>query len=421
MALGSEELAEAPQAPAVRRGWVVAFVLAMVGVAAGWFGPIQILLPAQAERIAGAGGKEALLALVTGYGALASMVANPVWGAVSDRLRTPWGRRRPVLVVGVLVGVVGLLVLASASTRPVMMAGWVCVQVGLNGPMAALAAMLADHVPERQRGTVGAWFGIAQTLGVVAGTAVAVAAGEGALGYVAIAVAVPALATALVLVHHEPRGAEPVEGDAGRDAVAAAQPTGRPAWRTLRPTAAYAWVWTVRLLLNLVNALVLLYLYYYLQDAVRVADPGTWVLVLTAVTALVTVVVAGVGGALSDRWARRRVFVGVASALLAVAAGVMAGLPHLPAVVVATVLVGGGWGLYVAVDLAVLTAVLPDPSTRATMLGIGNVASALPQVLAPVIAAPLVTSAGGYPLLYGLAVVLSLLGLLATRMLRAVP
>lgn len=414
MSIVSGEVAEADALPGVRRGWVVAFVLAMVGVAAGWFGPIQILLPAQAERIAGAGGKEALLALVTGYGALASMVANPLWGAVSDRLRTPWGRRRPVVVAGVAVGVAGLLVLAAADSRPAMMAGWVAVQIGLNGPMAALAAILADHVPERQRGTVGAWFGIAQTLGVVAGTAVAVAAGEGALGYVAIAVAVPALGVVLLVVHHEPRaGGDLPPEEAGR--------APRPAWRTLRPTAAYAWVWTVRLLLNLVNALVLLYLYYYLQDAVGVADPGTWVLVLTAVTALVTVVVAGVGGTLSDRWGRRRVFVAAASVLLAVAAAVMAALPHVPAVVVATVLVGCGWGLYVAVDLAVLTAVLPDPSTRATMLGLGNVASALPQVLAPVIAAPLVTSAGGYPLLYGLAVALSLLGLLASRMLRAVP
>jgi MFS family permease len=321
-----------------------------------------------------------------------------------------------VFVLGTIVGVAGLLGLAAAETPGTMLAGWVAVQIGLNGPMAALAAIIADRVPERQRGTVGAWFGIAQTLGVVAGTAVAVVAGEGPLGYVAVAVAVPALGVALLLVHREaPTTAAPLAGST------LAAPDAGPAWRTLRPTLAFTWVWSLRLLLNLVNALVLLYLYYYLQDAVGVAEPGTWVLGLTALTALVTVGVAGVGGVLSDRWGRRRVFIAAAAVLLAAASALLAAAPVIPAVLVATLLLGSGWGLYVAVDLAVLTAVLPDPSTRATMLGFGNVAAALPQVLAPVIAAPLVTSSGGYPLMYGLAAGLCIVALLGVRLLRDVP
>jgi MFS family permease len=407
-----------PGAPAVAvlagprvptRGWLVAYVLAMVGVAAGWFGPIQVLLPAQADRIA-ADGKEALLALVTGYGAFASMVANPLWGALSDRLRTRWGRRRPVLVAGTAVGVAGLLVLAAADTPAAMVAGWLLVQVGLNGPLAALAAMLADHVPERRRGTVGAWFGIAQTIGVVAGTAVAVAAGEGPLGYVALAVAVPCLVTALLVVHHEAPGSSPQAPESPWDGL-----------RGLRPTVPFAWAWGVRLALNLVNALVLLYLYFYLQDGVGVDHPGTWVLALTAITALVTAVVAGVAGAASDRRGRRRPFVAASAVLLAAAATLLAAFPVLPVVLAATALVGVGWGLYVAVDLAVLTAVLPDPRTRATMLGVGNVASALPQVLAPVLAAPLVTRAGGYPVLYGVTAALALAALVGVRHLRDAP
>jgi MFS family permease len=423
---GSAAGAPTSEPPAVDRRWVIAFVLAMVGIAAGWFGPIQILLPAQAARIAGADGKEHLLALVTGYGAIASMIGNPLWGALSDRLRTPWGRRRPVFVLGTVVGVTGLLGLAAAETPGTMLAGWVAVQIGLNGPMAALAAIIADRVPERQRGTVGAWFGIAQTLGVVAGTAVAVIAGEGPLGYVAVAVAVPALGIALLLAHREApttvRGRLPGPGPEhpGTGATLEAPDAG-PAWRTLRPTLAFTWVWSLRLLLNLVNALVLLYLYYYLEDAVGITEPGTWVLGLTALTALVTVGVAGVGGVLSDRWGRRRVFIAAAAVLLAAASVLLAAAPVIPAVLVATVLLGSGWGLYVAVDLAVLTAVLPDPSTRATMLGFGNVAAALPQVLAPVIAAPLVTSSGGYPLMYGLAAGLCLVALLGVRLLRDVP
>src|SRR5690606_25178097 len=69
----------------IPRGWLVALLLATGGVFAGWFGPIQILLPAQAQHFAGLD-KEALLALVTGIGAVASLIANPLWGLLADRM-----------------------------------------------------------------------------------------------------------------------------------------------------------------------------------------------------------------------------------------------------------------------------------------------------------------------------------------------
>ena len=81
---------------AIPRRWHVALFLAAAAVFAGWFGPIQILLPAQALAIAGPDGKEGLLALVTGIGAVVSLIANPLWGIISDRLSATVPRRRPV-------------------------------------------------------------------------------------------------------------------------------------------------------------------------------------------------------------------------------------------------------------------------------------------------------------------------------------
>ncbi|PRY68074.1 MFS transporter [Glaciihabitans tibetensis] len=395
-------------APAVSRRWIVAYVLAMVGVAAGWFGPIQILLPAQSARFAGDGGKELALAMVTAYGALVALVANPLWGVVSDRVPSRWGRRRPVFLAGTAVGVVGLVVLGVATDVAWMTVGWVIVQLGLSGPLAALAAMIADGVPERQRGLVGSLFGVAQTLGVVAGTAVAVLAGEGSIGYFALAIAVPALGVALMLQAEAPTPPRPPGALAAGFA------------RGLRPSRDFVWAWIVRLLLNLVNALVILYLYYFLADGVGVDEPGTWVLILTLVNVLVAATVASVGGVLSDRWQRRRAFVVVGAVVLAGGSIVMALVPNTTAVLVATVLIGVGWGAYVSVDMAIMTQVLPAEGTRATMLGVANVASALPQVLAPVLAAPVVTMLGGYPSLYGAVAVIALLALVALSRVRSI-
>jgi MFS family permease len=61
--------------------------------------------------------------------------------------------------------------------------------------------------------------------------------------------------------------------------------------------------------------------------------------------------------------------------------------------------------------MAVITHVLPDAETRATMLGVANIAGTLPQLLAPVVAAPIVTRLGGYPTLYLLTAVIAVLAL----------
>ncbi|MEU4155762.1 MFS transporter [Actinoplanes sp. NPDC026670] len=382
----------------VRRSWMVAYALAMIGVAAGWFGPIQILLPEQAAHLAGDSGKEALLALVTAWGAAASMVANPLWGIVSDRL----GRRRPIFVAGTAIGVVGLVVLSAADTTALMVTGWILVQVGLNGPMAALAAMIGDRVPEGQRGTVGALFGVAQIIGVILGTAVAVVAGSTALGYLAVAVAVPALGASLLIINRE-------------------QPLRAPEKRKWHwPGGQFAWAWVIRFLLNLVNALVLVYLLYYLSDEVGVDDAATWVLIVTVVNVLFAGVFGFAGGVLSDRWEKRKVFVAAGAVILAAGTALMALVPVVPVVLAASVLVGVGWGAYIAVDMAVLTHVLPDPDTRATMLGVANVAGTLPQMLAPVLAAPIVTALGGYRTLYLVTAGFALLALALLPRLRAI-
>src|SRR4029078_5913804 len=127
------------------------------------------------------------------------------------------------------------------------------------------------------------------------------------------------------------------------------------------------------------NALVLLYLYFYLADEVGETDPGSLVLVITLVVVLVAAGTAGVGGTLSDRWGRRVPFVVGSTVVVAAGAVLLAFVPTIPVVLVASALVGIGGGLYISVHLAVLTAGMPSDETHGAMLGIGNIASALPQ------------------------------------------
>lgn len=394
----------------VGRLWVLALTLGVVAVFASWFGPLQILLPAQTDRIAGPGGRESLLALVVGVGAAVSMVANPLWGLISDRARVRLGSRMPVVFAGTAIGVAGQVVLLTADTGPGTLAGWVLVQLGYNGPFAVLAALIADHVPERQRGLVGSLFGVGQIVGVIGGTVVAESVSGGPTGYLVLAVVTPTLLSAIVLAS---RGATTTIDDDGATAP-------RVRLAEFRPTRAFVWAWLLRFLMNLTNAILLIYLFFYLDEVVGTDDPATSVLLVTVITLVLSAVCAAIAGVVSDRLERRRVFA-VAGAL-ATACGLvgLAMAPSLPAVLAAAVVLGMGWGLFVAVDMAIITGSLAASGTAGTLLGVANVASSLPQVVAPVLAAPLVASAAGYPGLYGVGAGVAVAAALCTLPLRSV-
>ena len=79
--------------------------------------------------------------------------------------------------------------------------------------------------------------------------------------------------------------------------------------------------------------------------------------------------------------------------------------------VVGMALGGLGFGLYTAVDLALVADVLPDPNSAAKDLGVMNIAGALPSSVAPAVApAILALGHGSYGALYAVAGACAVLG-----------
>ncbi|TDU80010.1 MFS transporter [Streptomyces sp. KS 21] len=395
--------------------WVGALSLANLGVWVGWFGPLQLLLARQAQQLT-PDHKASTLALVTGVGAAVSMVADPVFGALSDRTTSPAGRRIPWVVAGVAGGAAGLLVLARASSVAGVIAGWCLVQLALNAAYAALTAAVPDQVPPRQRGLVGGWLGVAQVGGILVGTALATVAGGVTAGYLACAAFSVLAAVPYVVMRRDTR----------------LWPDARPAfrWRTFltgfwidpRSHPDFGWAWLTRFLMNLSYSVSTMYLLYYLTDAVHYEDDtDTGVLILTALNALTLLATVVISGVRSDRTGRRKVYVIGSGLVISAATLLLAVWQTWTGAIVASLVLGVGFGVYTSVDFALLTDVLPTAEDRGRDLGVINIANALPQVLAPVIAAPVVTHFGGYTALYVLAGALALAGSVLVRRIRGVP
>ncbi|GAA2609740.1 MFS transporter [Paractinoplanes durhamensis] len=378
--------------------WIGLLSLANLGLWMGYFGPLQVLLPNQIEDIAG-DSKTTALGIVTGLGALVAVIVGPVAGALSDATTARTGRRHTWIIAGALIGAAGLVALTGVHSILGVALGWCLAQAGLNVLQAGLNSIVPDQTPVNQRGLVSGWVGLTQSIGVVAGVVLVTVVGG---GYVVIAVVVVALAVPFVLATRDPLPATPT-----RFAL-----RGTFTWHG----GDFAWAFGTRFLVQLGNAMATLYLLYFLRDKVHYenADDGLTILIIVYTVATVLTVV--IGGVISDRTGKRKPSVIASGLTMAVAAVLLAAWPTWTGALTAAVVLGLGFGVYLSVDQALITQVLPTAEDRARDLGVINIASSAPQVLGPALAFPLVTYLGGYPVLFGVVAVITVLGsVLVTR------
>jgi MFS family permease len=395
----------------VRARWVALLALANLGVFMAFFTPIQVLLPGQIKAIDPAH-KETMLGWVTGLGAFAAVVVNPLAGALSDRTAWRYGRRHVWTLGGAVLGGVALVALAQQHTILGVAVGWVAAQTGFNTMLASLTAAVPDRVPVDQRGAVSGWIGIPQVLGLVLGVVLVTAVVTGnASGYLAVAVLTILLALPFALTTPDdplPRAHRPGRILAG-------------VWVSPRRYPDFGWAWITRFLVQLGNAMGTLFLLYFLADRVHYPDPQGGLLILILVYTVAVTATTVIAGRRSDRTGRRKVFVLWSGLQMALAALLLAVWPTWPVAIVAAAVMGGGFGVYVAVDAALITQVLPKATDRAKDLGMINIASSAPQVLGPALSAPIVVHLGGYPTLYAATAVVTVLGSVFVWRIRSVP
>jgi MFS family permease len=404
----------------VGRRWISLIALANLGLYLAYLGPLSVLLPNQVQAIAGPAHTVAVLGWVTAAGAAVAMVANPVAGALSDRTTGRFGRRRPWLVGGVLAGAAALVLLGGQHTIAGVIAAWCLAQAGLNALQASLSAAVPDHVPVAQRGTVSGWIGLPQSVGVLLAVVLVTDVVSGSAGYALLA----ACAVACVLPFALGTPDLPPPGDLPPWQWRA---FARSFWLSPRRYPDFAWAWLTRFAVNLGNSMTLLYLLYFLRDRLHYgrlfpghkAADGLVILILAYLAGVVLTAVAG--GVISDRTGHRKLLVMVSGLVMAVAAVLLAVWPSWPVAIAAAAIMGLGFGVYLSVDAALVTQVLPSAAGRAKDLGLINIASTGPQVLAPAIAAPLVSSLGGYPALFGTVAVITVAGSLFVRQIQSVP
>ncbi|GAA0956870.1 MFS transporter [Actinocorallia libanotica] len=420
---GTEPPKERREPAPVSRGFITLYVLALLGTYLAVMTPLLVSLAVHLEQIDEAR-KETNLGLVIGVGTFVNIVAGPVIGRLSDLTTGRWGRRRPWIVAGMPIMVGGMLVIAGAGNAGMVLAGYAIGQVGISCIMTGLLAMLPDQVPEAQRGKVSGFAGFtAQIAGVIGFQAANALDGSPYLmfGVPALLCCVLVLVAVLVLPDPVPEAASAKARRSGFDLREILlgfvfDPRRHPDM---------GWTWMGRFLMQFSLMFLSTYQLYFLTDHLDYElDEVTGLLALTGGVGLVmTSGGAVLSGLLSDRLGRRKAFVYAAGTLFAAGFLLVATAPSFLQVFLGSQLILLGAGVFGAVDLAIVTDVIPDRDTQAARyMSIFGIASALPQSAAPVVA-PLILALGGgenYPLLFTVAAAIAITAGLTVRPIKGV-
>ncbi len=303
--------------------------------------------------------------LATG-GACVAALTQIFAGLWSDRRRGDGSRRIEFYAVGAAAGAAALFAFYEAGTLLQLAIAFVALQLALNVAGGPYQAIIPDFVERSRIGIASSWMAGLQSLGNAAGALLA--------SFIAPARALAAALSALLLamcaatvVHARGLQLRP-----------------SPHNERTRVTRAFIDLFISRALMYVGFYTLLGYLLFYvtatlgagaLGDAKR--ETGILIVLFTIVGAL--------GAALAakptDRWDKRIVATAGAAAFI-VALGWFIAAHGAVEIVVATLIAGAGWGIFLVADWAIACRVLP-PRSMASGMGIWNLAIVVPQIVAP--------------------------------------
>jgi MFS family permease len=411
---GQADTSLSPQSP---RGLLPSLSVLALVMFASYAGLGQVLLPNQL-LVLDAAHKVQNLTLISGASFVFTLLTQPIIGTFSDRTRSRMGRRAPWIVIGGAAGALLLVGIGSLGSVIWVAVFWIVLQVSLNSVQGPFTAIIPDRFPRSRRGVASAMFGIGTSLGLTLGVVVAgQLASRLGLAYTSFGAAILVATLLFVLINRDWSSKE-----LARPGKLTARTFFGGLWISPRKYPDFAWAFAARFFFIPGYFMVLFFELYLLTDYVKLSlKSANATIGLLAVASLVTTLISVlIGGVISDRIGRRKIFVYIASVFVAVGFLVPLFLPTVVGLAIMSGVSGVGFGLYTACDTALMTEVLPkDGATAGKDLGILNVATNLPQALSTVFGGILITLIG-YRGLFVFGIVFVILAVFALRPIKAV-
>lgn len=357
---------------------------------------------------------EMAFATITSITSMFSLVIALIWGALSDRTRSRFGRRTPWIFIGSFVSGFGLFLLGHMSTTASLTLAYCLNNMGQNALQTPMYALLADRCPQESRGTLSSGFG-ATVIGAPIGTII----GSQFLGqsYQAWGFVVGALFMVisglipLAIMPREPSSRHypklsGTESGIVREILGAIRPP--------RFAIAHDFYKALagRFFMLMSYQMIMQYQLYIMERYIglSVRQAGAAMVTLSTITLVVSVIGTFFSGPVSDRIGRRKPPIIIASVLFAVGTAMPWLMPSVTGMYLYVGIAGFGYGIYMAVDQALNVDVMPDKENSGKYLGFLNLATTFGFTLAPMITSSIVSVTGSYAVSFPISMAGSLIG-----------
>lgn len=366
-----------------------------------------VLLPMHYKTIEGVN-PDALIGIVNAFTAVASLIANLMFGNFSDRSRSRFGRRTPWILFGAVLGGVTLFLTGTTHNAVLLTIFYCACMFGLNCMIAPMVAILSDRVPSGIRGTMSAFYGAGATIGSPIGTM---------LGALFIKNLIPGFAVAgvlmflggvvsmLIMPKEESADFLPKDEGSLKDVLVSFRP---PAFHGAHD---FYKAFVGRFCMLVSYQMIAVYQLYIIQNYIgqSVDESAVTVSVVSMIMMVMSLVGSFISGPVSDIIGRRKVPVVVASVLFAIGIAIPWVFPSSMGMYLFAGIAGLGYAVYSAVDQALLVDVLPNKEEAGKDLGILNMATTLGQMCGPIVMSALVVNLG-YNFAFPTSIALAIIG-----------
>jgi MFS family permease len=387
-----------------------------------WQALLAIVIPSMVAKLLGNADKDINLALVVIWGTLAAIIVNPLAGAISDYATFRMGRRRPFLIVGTFFNVIALVLFAFSpqwfSSTGLLISFiflFFMLQVTNNIANAPWSAIIADNVPQNQRGVTAGFYGLFTLLGLAAGSVVAgiIVNKQNALPVyqneiVQIFLLIAIVQTVLVAYTALTVKETPLQKHMRFDLSTVF----KRFWFKPSQYPDLSWVLLARLLVMMGIWGIFYFLQYYFDDVL--GGPGVKTVILGSnftgelfsgtlflpvllIAALPTSLIAGW---ISDHFGRK-IMVYISGTVMTIVCLLFIFFQSQYGALLSGLFFGIGYGAYTSVDWALAADALPPTDEAGKFLGVWSAMGILPQVIGITIGAIILQALRGLPNHFG--------------------
>lgn len=342
------------------------------------------LMASKVEGIFPGGEKNQVWGLVFAFGAAEAMIGPIVFGYLSDRYCSRFGRRRPFIAIGAALTAIAVLIAAGANSIPMLVIAYLLLQISDDIGTAPYAALIPDLIDEEARGRASGIMALLQQLAQIVAAVVGLAFSSNPYNIFIVIAIINLICAHITFVT--------VKQDCYRKPeVKDGKLFTRSNWLDPWLIPDFNWVWFTRFLNSVGFYIILTQLLFYFNDRVKDLnlfglvnfneDTKKAQIVIALVISLTAAIGAVIAGKFADKIGRKKVIM-LSGYIMFGALVPFAMIPNYSLIVLLSIAFGFGYGMYLSADWALVADILPNEDDFARDMGMWSMSVPLGQMLA---------------------------------------